>query len=574
MTGSFRASRLAPLLVATAAAGLVLGPALGRGVVLAYDLAWSPDPRLTPFVTGAGTPAPRAVPSDAVAVLLGALLTAPVAQKLVLLAILVGAGLGAAALLTRLRPTAGPWAACATVVLAEWNPYVAERLLVGQWTVLLGYAVLPWALRAALRARSGDRGGAAACAGWVALSGAGGANTVVVVAGSVVLVLLVRPVRVRPLAAALATGAGACAAWALPALVAAPPSSRVGATAFAPRPDTPLGTALSLVSGGGFWNPAAVPAARAHGIPALAATVLAVACLAAAVVLTRRPRGGRTLWVPAVAGLTVAVLSSVPAFSPAWASLVTDLPGGGVLRDSQKLVAPWVVLMAVGAGGLVVAARERLAPVELGVVAAVGVVLLPVAVLPTLAWGGSGRLHAVAVPGDYRAGARLLSGLPRGEVGLLPWNQYRRYAWNGSRVSLTLLPRIVDQRVLFDDALPLASGSVPGEDPRAAAVSRSVAAGVPPVEALRRAGVTYVAVERRGGLDATVPPGSGRVVHDGPSLLILQVGPAAGGPDPGLPMANLLGWGLTLLTWVVVGAWCVVRRSTWRRQPGLLGFGP
>src|SRR5262249_58781736 len=31
-----------------------------------------------------------------------------------------------------------------------WNPFVAERLLIGQWALLLGYAGLPWALRAAI----------------------------------------------------------------------------------------------------------------------------------------------------------------------------------------------------------------------------------------------------------------------------------------------------------------------------------------------------------------------------------------------------------------------------------------
>jgi len=28
--------------------------------------------------------------------------------------------------------------------LAIWNPYVAERLLQGHWSLLLGYGCLPW----------------------------------------------------------------------------------------------------------------------------------------------------------------------------------------------------------------------------------------------------------------------------------------------------------------------------------------------------------------------------------------------------------------------------------------------
>jgi hypothetical protein len=88
----------APLATALAAALLLLGPALGPGLLLAVDLGWSPDPRFTPFVTGTGMVAPRAVPSDAAGVLLGLLIGASAAQKLTLLLIVLGCGLGPVAL--------------------------------------------------------------------------------------------------------------------------------------------------------------------------------------------------------------------------------------------------------------------------------------------------------------------------------------------------------------------------------------------------------------------------------------------------------------------------------------------
>ena len=65
-------------------------------------------------------------------------------QKLLLLSIFVLACSGAAALLAR-----EPWfARLAAGVFYAWNPFVAERLIIGQWALLLGYAGLPWALRA------------------------------------------------------------------------------------------------------------------------------------------------------------------------------------------------------------------------------------------------------------------------------------------------------------------------------------------------------------------------------------------------------------------------------------------
>ena len=166
-------------LVPAVTAVLVLGPALGRGVVLAYDLAWSPDPRLTPFALGTSTPAPRAVPSDAAAVVLGWVLGAGPAQALVLWGTLVLAGVGAARLAALLAPDVGLLGRSAAALAAVWNPFVLERLVVGQWTVLLGYAAVPHLLVTAVRVRRGlappwsPAVGLAAC-------GLGGANTLVI----------------------------------------------------------------------------------------------------------------------------------------------------------------------------------------------------------------------------------------------------------------------------------------------------------------------------------------------------------------------------------------------------------
>ena len=52
-------------------------------------------------------------------------------------------------------PRPPPWSRrLAAVSLVEWNPFVAERLLMGHWPVLLGYAVLPWLVLAGSRGRA------------------------------------------------------------------------------------------------------------------------------------------------------------------------------------------------------------------------------------------------------------------------------------------------------------------------------------------------------------------------------------------------------------------------------------
>jgi hypothetical protein len=204
----------------------------------------------------------------------------------------------------------------------------------------------------------------------------------------------------------------------------------------------------------------------------------------------------------ALVGLLVAVASGTPGLADAWSRLA-DVPGGALLRDSQKVVALWVVLGATGVGLLV----DRL--VRLGgaaLIPAIGLSVVAPLLLPTLAWGERGRLEAVAVPTDLRRAATVLSQAPAGEVGLLPWRQYRRYAWNEGRVSLSLVPRMVAQRVLYDDSLPLSSGRVAGESPRSATVTRAIDAGANPWDAVVAQGVRYVVVEKDTGLETPVPP--------------------------------------------------------------------
>ncbi|HET7763251.1 MAG TPA: hypothetical protein VFL46_12880, partial [Phycicoccus sp.] len=295
------------------------------------------------------------------------------------------------------------------------------------------------------------------------------------------------------------------------------------------------------------WNPATHPTERMVPVVAVAVTIGAAAAVLALGQALRRRRAVPLL-LPGALGLALAVLS---ALDPAgvWTRVVTDVPGGGLLRDAQKLVAPVVVVVAAGTGVLAVrlAARRPAGPAGAVLVAA-----LPVLCLPSLAWGVGGRLAAVEVPADVRGAATQLSSAPPGAVGLLPWSQYRRYAWNGDRISLTLAPRMVDQRVLLDDGLPLASGRVAGEDPASARVTAAIEAGTDPVQALRDEGARYLLLERRvgaagPGTDVAVPPGA-VVLADTADSLVLDLDPAAAPAPTRLDAWGRAGWALSLAT--------------------------
>ncbi|MFE6863293.1 hypothetical protein [Nocardia sp. NPDC057668] len=136
---------------------LVLGPLLGPGYLLLRDAVSTPRSYLTDSALGLGDAAPRAVPQDALLAVLSTVVDGGLLVKAILVAAIWSAGWGAAALTrTLLGATLGPQLVAVTLVI--WNPYVAERLLQGHWSLLTGYAALPWiaVLATRLRATTGD----------------------------------------------------------------------------------------------------------------------------------------------------------------------------------------------------------------------------------------------------------------------------------------------------------------------------------------------------------------------------------------------------------------------------------
>src|SRR3954452_15612941 len=137
--------RVVPVLWSVILAAVALGPALGAGYVLSYDMVWVPDLALRPDILGVGSGLPRAVRSDTVVAVLDEIVPGMLLQKVVLLGDLAGGGLG----ILRLAPRESLTGQLVAVGFYQWNPFVAERLVLGHWPLLVGYAVLPWLVLAA-----------------------------------------------------------------------------------------------------------------------------------------------------------------------------------------------------------------------------------------------------------------------------------------------------------------------------------------------------------------------------------------------------------------------------------------
>jgi len=133
---------------------LVVGPLLAPGFTLVYDMVFVPHAHFRADLLGLSPTSPRTVPTQAAVAAATAVVGGQVVQKAVLLAIF---GLGAVGA-GRLVPSRRAAARISAGVLYAWNPFTYERLLLGQWALLLGAAVLPWALGAALRWRRGEPG--------------------------------------------------------------------------------------------------------------------------------------------------------------------------------------------------------------------------------------------------------------------------------------------------------------------------------------------------------------------------------------------------------------------------------
>ena len=468
---------------------LALGPGLRRGFLLSYDMVFVPR---EPF--GAALPGlapPRAVPSDLVIAVASRIMPDDIAQKLVLLAIFVLGCAGVAALLDR-EPLL---ARLAGGVFYVWNPYVGERLIIGQWALLLGYAGLPWALRAVLSPDEAPwRWTGRLCLSLIPAVIGGFAAMAITALVVVPAALLTRSI--RRAAIALATLAAGSLPWLIPSLQHTVYVDPASVAAFAARADTPFGSIGSLLMLGGEWNAQTVPKAYGGAWSALW-LVMVIVALTGYLVSARQHRWPG-LGIAATAGLLIACIGVTAVGRDLLRSVTSAFPGAAVLRDGQQFVAPLALAEAAGLG-VVVAWAMKPRPfgtkdqdgsgVALGVLA----VLAPVLLLPGLAWGAAGRLQPAWYPAEWLAAARTIDASPaRGAVLLLPWETYRTPSWNHGEVVLDPWSRLLSRPVIWNDGTRVGDVELAPDDPRARRLDSAIRAGGPLTAILAAAGVRFV----------------------------------------------------------------------------------
>jgi hypothetical protein len=545
----------------------VTAPLMAPGYLMLRDAVSTPRSYLSDAALGLSESAPRAVPQDFFVALASGMIDGGVVVKALLVIGLFLAGSGAARLAAMVVPDAGVPGQLVAATIAIWNPYIAERLLQGHWSLVLGYGCLPWVATTMLRLRTSDASpwvGVCALAFWIGLAGL--TATGLMLAATVAVTCVFAPGSGRPRWWCAGMGLGVAVLVTLPWLVAATVADSLsstqaeGVSAFAARAEPGLGTLASLASLGGMWNADAAPASHTTLFAVVAAVALLGVVALGLPTAVRRPAAVPLLILAAVAVVVLAAMGTGPGITVVEAAIRT-LPGLGVVRDSQKFVALAVPAYSLAGAAAVVTLRHRIPAAATAVTCCAALV----ATLPDLAWGVGGRLASVDYPPAWAAAAALINDDPR-PVAVLPVDSIRRFPWAGDAPVLDPLPRWVRADVLTTGDLTIEGRTVLGEGDRARDVQHLLLTGADR-DKLAAAGVGWVVVESDSTTGYSPPALPLPVAYHDEDLTLYRVGgdhPAAAGR--GIVLAAHWVWlGLLLISGVLAGlltAW--LRRASVR----------
>ncbi len=370
------------------------------------------------------------------------------------------AAVGAVRLVSQVFTAGRPSRAVAALLYAT-NPFVFDRIAVGQVGVLLAYALLPFAVASMLRASEAGGVQRLGAAGWWAAMAAFSVHFLWIGGLVVLAVVVVRRPRPRALlwAAASVGTVAVLSAYLFFAQLGVTRPVTVGATdvaAYATRSDPQLGLYGNVLGLYGFWRQGPkLPKDVVHVWPYLLAAILVVVAVGAFSALRdteRRPLAG-VLLLSGTAGYFLALGTQGPT-GPLFRFLFDHVPLFQVMREPQKFLCltalAYAVLFGWGAGQLLDwARRDRAMRVALGAL----VVALPLAYSPTFINGLSGQVKGVTVPAGFAQADRLMGDGPE-QVLILPWHQYLGFPWSHGVIA-NPAPALFHRDVIVGDNVEL-----------------------------------------------------------------------------------------------------------------------
>ena len=415
------------------------------------------------------------------------------------------------------------------------NPFVFDRLYAGQLEVLLGYALLPYAV-VALRDAAEHPHRVARAAGWSAATVMMSEHFAWILLPATVGILLTRRRRIaaslRLAGAALGAAAISCYLLVAPALVGTRPAGALAQlAAYRTQPDPQLGLLVNVAGLYGFFRPGPIePKNLLSGWPAVLAALLLVVAIGYAAVLRdpARRRNGLAVLAAGVAGYFLALGGQGPT-GGLFRLAYEHVPGFVVMREPDKFAVLTALAYAYGFGQGIswLTTRSRGKGAQIAAIALAGV--LPLAYTPNLFGGLGGQVKASTLPPSWSAAARLVG---QDTVLFLPWREY-------------FATPFTDQRTIANPAAQYFGGTVlssqnPGygyafaaEDPEHVFLDKVIG---PPVDAettqaaLADLGVRFVVLAKvadwRDFADVVAVPGI-RLVYSSRTLDLFSVRPTA-----------------------------------------------
>jgi hypothetical protein len=435
----------------------------------------------------------------------------------------------------RLLRTAVPPARLGAGFFYAVNPFVFDRLYAGQLGLLLGYALLPFAVDALLDAAEHPYHVARA-AGWSAATVMMSEHFAWILVPVTAGILLTRPHWVPALLrlAGAVLGAAAISSYLLvaPVLVGTRPAGALAQlAAYRTQADPRLGLLVNVAGLYGFFRPGPTePKNLLSGWPAVLAALLLVVAIGYAAVL-RNPahrRNGLAVLAAGVAGYLLALGDRGPTgglFKLAY----EHVPGFVMMREPDKFGVLTALAYAYGFGwGIAwLTTRSRGKGAKIAAIALAGA--LPLSYTPNLLGGLGGQVKASALPSSWSFAERLVG---QDTVLFLPWREY-------------FPTPFTDQRMIANPAALYFAGTVltsqnPGSgyaftaaDPEHVFLDKVIGPPVDPQTtqtALAGLGVRFVVLAKvadwRDFADVVDVPGI-RLVYSSPTLDLFSVRPTA-----------------------------------------------
>jgi hypothetical protein len=415
------------------------------------------------------------------------------------------------------------------------NPLVFDRLYAGQLGVLLGYALLPFAVDALLNAAERPHGVARA-ASWSAAAVMMSEHFAWILVPVTAGILLTRPHRVPASLrlAGAALGAAAISSYLLvaPALAGTRPAGALAQlAAYRTQADPRLGLLVNVAGLYGFFRPGPTePKNLLSGWPAVLAALLLVAAVGYVAVLrdAAHRRNALAVLAAGVTGYFLALGDQGPT-GGLFRLAYEHVPGFVMMREPDKFVVLTALAYAYGFGQgiawLTIQSRGKGA--QLAAITLAGV--LPLAYTPNLFGGLGGQVKASTLPTSWFVAERIAG---QDTVLSLPWREY-------------FATPFTDQRTIANPAALYFAGTVltsqnPGsdyaftaEDPEHIFLDKVIGPPVDPQTtqaALAGLGIGFVVLAKvadwRDFADVVDVPGI-RLVYSSPTLDLFSVRPTA-----------------------------------------------